>query len=474
MKAGNVLERVAATISRWGMFRPGDRVGVACSGGADSVCLLDVLVQLAPRWDLRLHVLHFDHGLRGEQSRADAEFVAGLAERYSLPIEFGSTDVADLARRERENLEQAARLARRSFFLDLISRRVVDRIALGHTRSDQAETVLFRLLRGAGTTGLAAMRPVTPEGLVRPLIEVGRDDVERYLRDRGLPWRLDHTNLDTRLARNRIRHELLPYLRREWNPAIEKLLAQTALLAQEEEEYWEREAARLADAIFERRRQEFVVPVEALLSLPRAARRRVLRHAVAALRGDLRGWEFAHVEALLALAESQTGRGRVALPGLIAERSMDWLRLSVPAAVSSDGDYAIPVEVPGAFQAPGAGVAVRLELAGARDPGATAGVDLLDWERLPKPLVLRNWRPGDRYRPAGRLHEIKLKELFQRARIPLWERRRWPIMSSGDEIVWAWKFGPAAAYVAEPGRWPVLRIRTVAAGGGAGGLAASV
>lgn len=473
MKTGIVLERVAATIARWEMFRRGDRVGIACSGGADSVCLLDVLVQLAPRWDLGLCVVHFDHRLRGEQSRADAAFVAGLAEKYGLPIETGAADVATLAQRERENLEQAARQARRAFFLDLISRHLVDRIALGHTRSDQAETVLFRLLRGAGTTGLAAMRPVTPEGFVRPLIEIGRDEIERYVAERGLEWRLDRTNLETRFARNRIRHELLPYLRRQWNPAIEKLLAQTALLAQEEEDYWEEEAARLAEAVFERREHGWVVPVQALLSLPRAARRRVLRHAVAAIRGHLRGWEFAHVEAVLELAAGEQGRGRVVLPGLIAERSMDWLRLSLPAA-APDGNYAIPVQEPGVYRLPGCGGAVRLELAGRGGTESAVPGDLLDWERLPKPLVLRNWRPGDRYRPAGWPGETKLKELFQRARIPLWERRKWPIMSSGSEIVWAAKFGPAAAYVAEPGQGPVLRVVTMTEARGAGGMAGCV
>ncbi|MCS7316300.1 MAG: tRNA lysidine(34) synthetase TilS [Bryobacterales bacterium] len=462
METGNVLERVAASISRWGMFRRGERVGVACSGGADSVCLLDVLVQLAPRWELRLSVLHFDHGLRGEESRADARFVAQLAERYGLPLHAGSSDVGALARRQRDNLEQAARRARRAFFLDLIAREVVDRIALGHTRSDQAETVLFRLLRGAGPRGLAAMHPVTPEGFVRPLIEVGRDDIERYLAERGLQWRLDHSNLDTRLARNRIRHELLPYLRRQWNPAIEKLLAQTALLLQEEERYWEGEATRLAERLFDRRQDAWIAPVRALLALPRAARRRVLRLAVTRLRGDLRGWEFKHVEAVLALVESATGSGRLVLPGLVVERSFDWVRLTPCTADSEKGEYVIPVRAPGVYRVPGSSLVVTLEPASVGEVEAPGG-ELLDWDRVPQPLVLRNWRPGDQYRPAGQSREIKLKELFQRARIPLWERRKWPIMSSGREIVWAARFGAAAACVAEPGSRTIVRAKAESA-----------
>ncbi len=157
-RAEACVERVAELIRRHAMFERGQRVGVAVSGGADSVCLLHVLVELAPRWDLRLSVLHLDHRLRGEESRGDAEFVRALAARLGLP--FHAEEAGSLAG---DNLEQAARRARRAFFLRLLADRRLDRVALGHTRSDQAETVLYRFLRGAGTAGLAGMRPVTRE-----------------------------------------------------------------------------------------------------------------------------------------------------------------------------------------------------------------------------------------------------------------------------------------------------------------------
>lgn len=211
-----MLDLVAATIIRYLMFEPGQKAGIAVSGGADSVCLLDVLRELAPRWNLRLHVLHLDHGIRAEASRQDAEFVRKLAAQLGFPFHLKAVKLSAATR----NLEQSAREARIEFFTALISDGVVDRIALGHTRSDQAETVLFRLLRGAGTTGLAGVRPVTSNGFVRPLIELPRDRILAYLKERGLEWREDATNRHTRFARNRIRHELLPYLGREWNPQI--------------------------------------------------------------------------------------------------------------------------------------------------------------------------------------------------------------------------------------------------------------
>ncbi|MGC8792564.1 MAG: tRNA lysidine(34) synthetase TilS [Bryobacteraceae bacterium] len=444
------------------MFRPGDRVGVAVSGGADSLCLLEVLRRLAPRWNLALTVLHFDHRLRGEESRLDAEFVEELARRHKLPFRAGWADVAAIAQRERENLEEAARRARREFFLGLLISGELDRVALGHTRSDQAETVLFRLLRGAGTTGLAAIRPVTAEGFVRPLIEVSREEIERFLSAEGIAWRLDHTNLDLRLARNRLRHELIPLLRRQWNPAIEKVLAQTALLAQEDEEYWESETTRLAGELFRKRAGGVELRATALCSLPKAAARRLVRRAVAEAAGALWGWEFHHVEAILRLAQSAAGSGCVAGPGLEVRRSFDWLRFAQPDREAPCEEYRLRVEAPGVYRVAGGDWTIRLSVgsAGQNQP-AGPRADRLDPARLPGPLELRNWMPGDRYRPAGRAKNLKVKELFQEARIPLWERKKWPIMTSGEQIVWT-PFGAAAEYAAPEGCPGVLLVEAVA------------
>lgn len=456
-----MLETVARTVARFRMFQPGQRVAVAVSGGADSVCLLHVLVELAPRWGLRLSVAHFDHRLRGEESRADAEFVAELARGLGLPFHEASADVAALAQQSRDNLEQAARRARRDFFLDLLRRGKADRVALGHTRSDQAETVLFRLLRGTGTAGLAGIWPVTAEGFVRPLIEVSRSDVEAYLRGRGLKWRLDRTNLDPRWARNRIRLELLPKLRQDWNPAIEQLLAQTAMLAREEEEYWAQEIDKLAARVLRADDGAWLAPVAELRQLPPAAARRLIRKAMELVKGGLRGLEFEHVDAVLSLAWSNEGSGQVTAPGVQVCRSLDWLRLAPPGQHSRPESFRILVPGPGSYCTP-LGIQIRVSFCQpGQMPGAPDGCAWLDYERLVFPLELRNWMPGDRYQPAGQRTTIRLKELFQRARVPLWERAKWPIMVSGGEVVWAWRFGPSARHLAQPGCQLAVRIEAI-------------
>src|SRR5271157_2057579 len=322
MAVSMLLARIARFIERHAMFRAGQTAGVAVSGGADSVCLLHILLDLAPRWDLRLRVLHLNHNLRGEDSRADAAFVAALANRLGLPVTVGEADFSVTP----GNLEQAAREARLNFFRQRMAGGEVDCVALGHTLSDQAETVLFRFLRGAGSAGLAGIRPVTAGRIVRPLLEVDRAEVEDFLRERGIAWREDASNADPRFARNRIRRELFPQLVRDWNPALAQTLAQTADWARAEESWWEREVDRLAGGLLVRRGGAVLLQAGPLNALPLAAGRRLVRRAIETAKGDLRGVNFGHIGSILDLASSPRGHGCVQAPGLAVLRSFDWLR----------------------------------------------------------------------------------------------------------------------------------------------------
>ena len=457
------------TIERFRMFQTGQRVGVAVSGGADSVCLLHVLFELAPRWNLHLSVLHFDHQLRGEESREDARFVERLAKQLGLPISVRA-DVTGLAREHGENLEQAARRERRRFFLEHLRSDAADRIALGHTRRDQAETVLFRFLRGSGTAGLAAIRPVTSDGFVRPLLTVDRAAVEQFLRDRNIAWREDSSNASLDFARNRIRHELLPMLQREWNPAIAETLAHTADWALEEESYWDAEIGRLAREYLTVKPPAVFFCADRLRELPTAAARRLVRRAIETVKGDLRGIDFAHIAAIMELTSRQEGDGRLQVPGVDVYRSFEWMRLTPPGIDRLENrNFRFPAQVPGSIPIPGGGSAVRLEVI--ENKGSTENQEsgynelmgCLDWDRISGALEVRNWRPGDQYRPVGHPGERKIKLLFHETRVPLWERRGWPVVTSGNEIIWARRFGPAAKLAATPQSQLLLRIQETSA-----------
>jgi len=456
MPVRSVLRSIERTILRYRMFDGVRNLGVAVSGGADSVCLLHALAELAPRYRLRLSVLHLDHGLRGAESRADAEFVRALAQSLGLPFRSRTVDLSNVA----GNLEQEARRARLEFFAGRIAAGEVERVATAHTRSDQAETVLFRILRGAAGAGLAGIRPVTTSGLVRPLIDTDRADVVRYLAARRLAWREDSTNLSPDFARNRIRHTLLPQLAREWNPAIARTLAHLADWAGEEERWRGGEAARLAADHLYRRDGALLLRAAVLQDLPRAAARRLVRCAVAEIKGDLRAVDFEHVEAVLSLAHDPRG-GMARLPGLVVCRSFEWIRFAPPV---SNPPWRVPVSVPGCVAIPGTGLSISLEIVDISETTDmsryvyNSEMGCLDWKLVSGSAALRSWHAGDRYQPMGAAGESKLKEMFQRGRVPVWERAGWPVLEAGERIAWSRRFGAAAWCAAGPETSVVLRV----------------
>ncbi len=402
------------------MLARGRRVGVAVSGGGDSVALLHALGELGPA----ITVLQANHHLRGAESEGDEAFVRELAQSLSLPIVVEHAD----AREGRGNLEERARQLRLAFFQRARKEYGLDAIACGHTRSDQAETVLFRILRGAGTTGLAGIRPVTEDGIIRPLIEIEHDEVIRWLKERGHRWREDSSNVDQTFDRNRLRHLLLPQLRHDWNPALVTALAHTAVLSQEDERYWEVEVGRHLPALLHAHALGWILDAAPLAAQPAALARRLVRAAIEREKGDLRQIDFEHVESILRLARSKRGSGHVEVPGMRVTRSFEWLLLRTGAESKAPPLVRITDE----------------------ERGYTGIVSRLDREKLSGELAVRCWRPGDAYQPMGYKRSWKLKELFHLHKVPSWDRPGWPILMDGKGIVWSRKFGPSSAVAAEP------------------------
>ena len=455
-----MLERVADFIARHRMFEVGQRVGVAVSGGADSVFLLHALLELAPRWALEISVIHIEHGIRGAASLADAAFVAQLARTLELRFYVRQADVPAID----GNVEEAARNVRQRFYSELMAAGAVDRVSTGHTRSDQAETVLYRMVRGAGLGGLAGILPVTKEGLVRPLLGTDQSQIRAWLRERLIPWQEDETNRDLTYARNRLRHQILPQLREGLNPQLDAALAHMATLARDEEDYWEAELARhlppSAGA------QPVILRALQLTDASPALARRLVRRAMEIVKGDLRGIDFAHVERVMEMARSQEGHDRYQAPGLDICRSFGLMRVA-PGGCRWDEnqEFSVAVEVPGSVELPGSANRISLQVLDKEElteACATVGNEL-DWQRFSSgegapSLELRNWRPGDQYRRVGRSKAEKIKFFFQQERIPLWERRNWPIITYNEAIIWARRFGAAAEFARSPETRSVLQV----------------
>jgi tRNA(Ile)-lysidine synthase len=446
----SLIERVCRTIDRHGLLPPGARVIVAASGGADSTALVCLLHDATVQLQIELVGLaHFNHMLRGEAADEDERFCRGLADRFSLAFESGRGDVREAAGRLGASIEDAARRLRYEFLDAARARAEATHVALGHTRDDQAETVLMNLLRGAGTLGLGGM-PVSRGAFVRPLIGCGHLELVEYLGAAGVGFREDESNLDRRHLRNRIRHDLIPFLERI-APAARETLARAAESARADADYLDELAAsRLAQIAGQAPGQAMTLDAVALVGLPIALARRVASLALKQASG--RGFVgFDQAERMLALARGAV-RAPMALPGvrasltgagrLMLEPTQGGGRAGESKSASPRTFFQESLSIPGeAVLGDGLILSSELRPAGAEpvvlaasvSSGRTAVVDA----DLVSGLSVRFRRPGDRVRPLGLGGHKKLQDVFVDRRVPRSERDRVPlVVDRDDRIVW--------------------------------------
>jgi tRNA(Ile)-lysidine synthase len=481
-----MLDRVRETVARHGLFERGDRVVVAVSGGADSVALLYLLRALAPGYRLRLVVAHLHHGIRGQAADADATFVAKLTRRLGLRLARGRADVPRRARRSGLSLEMAARQARYDFLVRTARRFRANVIATGHTADDQAETLLLRLIRGAGMQGLRGIPPrQSLRGLrvVRPLLDCTRTDIERYLRARRLAWREDESNRDPAILRNRVRHQLIPWLENQFNPEVRSALVRAGSILAADHDWLDQMAASLlaeCTVARTRRGRPGSLVARSLAAAPLAARRRVLRAWLE--RGGVRADElgFTAVERLERLLHRVRGSEQLSLPrGWIVRRRYGTLALEQQTETRRRPTAArIPLE--GESVLPELGIRVVTRLARGvvkergRGPGRLPARASLDpAARRGRALRVRTWRPGDRIRPFGMEGSRKIHDVLVDAKVPRDARRAIPLLVCGREVVWVpgyrisrdWAVGDPACNALQ------IRMEPVGEGAGPGGAA---
>jgi len=462
--------------------RPGDRVGVAVSGGADSVALLLLLLKLRSKLGIVLSVVHFNHKLRGRASDADEEFVASLAAKYKLEFHSSSADIAKKAKKERANLEDAARRARHDYFRSLADSGACTRIAVAHTADDQAETVLAHLLRGTGLAGLGGIHPLSGP-IFRPLLPVRRAALRTYLRRKKQSWREDATNRDTRRMRARIRKKLLPLLEKQFQPAVVEHLASLANLAREDEAFLDALLEqRMAAAVPEREGEVHLALADLLAARAKkgfstgsresteysepnygsaAMGKRMVRGIVERLKKRSGQLSASHVEAVLELARGGRNGSSLSLPGGIEVRKnrealvfRAMRNAETNRAANPPREFSYDIDLSRGAQdvrVPQLGCVFRFRVIDWPSEGEENKNRemVLDPERLRSPLVLRNWRAGDRLRPSGHQNAHKLKRLLNEKHISRWEREGWPVLTSGGVLVWARGFAVATDFAAD-------------------------
>ncbi|MGH9728989.1 MAG: tRNA lysidine(34) synthetase TilS [Candidatus Acidiferrales bacterium] len=462
-----ILRIARNTIRRHDMLRPGHRLALAVSGGADSVALVRLFEELRGELGVTLCILHFNHQLRGTESDADEAFVKSLASLRGLECLTETAGVATIAKQRGWNLEDAARRLRYEFFDAIISRGFADCVATAHTADDQAETVLARMIRGTGLAGLSSIQPVRGK-IIRPLIGVRRGDLRSFLAERNQDWREDETNRDTQRLRARVRHRLLPELEQNFSPSMTDRLCDLASLADDDEHFWSALVEERLQNLVSRFAEGFSVDVNDLLSpVPglsaqkttwpdsgRALTQRLVRRLFAETVQTEGQLTRSHVEQVISLAKHGTSGRRLQLPGGVTiEREFGKLvfRLSNCANGSAPdhensgaiASYKYQVTLPDdgstAISIPELGRSFCLKVIdwpkAERDTRPEDAV--LDAERLVAPLLLRNWNPGDAYRPCGRRRTRKLARMFMASRIASTQRALWPVLTSAGRVAWA-------------------------------------
>jgi len=459
-KTTGILSVVRKTIIKYNLLHQADHVLLAYSGGTDSSCLLAVLLELQPEFSLRLSLAHFNHKLRLSADE-DQRFVQEIAARYSLPLFVGSAEVRSLAKKRKINLEETARHLRYDFLKKTSAKIGANKIATGHTMSDQAETLLMRIMRGSGLRGLAGIYPALEGKIIRPLIELEREKIIFFLKKRNIPYRLDESNFDRRFFRNRIRLELIPFIKENFELQIVAHLARLASIWQEEEALLERIVeAKAQTALIVAKNGQLQLSAKHLGQLPLALQRRIVRYFIQKLKGNLRDISFKDIETVLDLKE---GKECYLKKDIILRRERGIFSLKtkklpkVKYQYSWSGQNKIEIKEIGlTFEAQ--------ELEAQKVTSFNFNDKLtayLDRSKLKFPLSIRSRKPGDSYQPLGSPGRKKLKEIMRAKHIPLSLREKLPVFLSGEQIIWVYSLPISEVHKVRPQTTCIFLIKAI-------------
>jgi tRNA(Ile)-lysidine synthase len=451
-KAYTLEIQIRRTIEQFNMLTPGEHVLVAVSGGADSTALLLFLHKLASGFPISLTAAHLNHRIRGAEADEDQDFVGKMCADLGIPFVSEIIEVKQQAAKAKKNLEEYARALRYDFLRRVADRIKAQKIAVGHNLNDQAETVLFRFIRGSGLEGLSSIHPVVGGVVIRPLLECTRDSIRQYLKQQNVPYREDSSNTDLRHARNRIRLELIPYLEKSFNPQSASTIAREAFLARETWSFIESLAVEAYQNLHCRIDNAILLKIDKLLKLHPALQKQVLRQALKAHLGSLQGIASVHIQSILSLCATGRSGDQIRIPhGSVVARQFDSLRIMAEPSPANPS-YSCRLEIPGLCRVPEIGATFRCTTCDApnlkmmREKRSTQAY--LGLSSLPQFLLIRSRMPGDRYGGPG---HRKVKKMLIDNKIPQLHRPALPMIVAGNDVIWIPGFRPARNYEAMPG-----------------------
>lgn len=451
-----ILEKVKNTIVKYKMLRKGDRVLVCVSGGADSVALLHVLNRLRGGLGISLHIAHLDHMMRPRESHKDMLFVKKIAKRFDIPVTASRINVPQIVQKKGSSLEDTARDERYKFFLKVALKINANKIATAHTMDDQAETVLMRLLRGSGVTGLRGIPPKRSMDnclVLRPLIRIWKRDLVDYLKENNLNFRLDSSNLDINILRNRIRLKLLPLIKKGYNPNISEVLVNISENLNDIFEYMEEESRKaFLDSRMKANDDEVAISLSKLLKRDIAIQKEIVRMAIRELKGDLNRITYNHWQDIDSMIKEKSTGASLDLPdGIRCIKEYERLVFCRRKKKSPGLRKTFSVSLPGTTDIHEMGLEVVTRILGTRKELPKElkrkknsiyedTEEFFDFDKIILPLALRYKRQGDRLVPLGMKGTKKLKDLFIDEKIARDVRERIPVVITGrgahERIIW--------------------------------------
>ncbi|MGV8145178.1 MAG: tRNA lysidine(34) synthetase TilS [Alkaliphilus sp.] len=432
------VEIVVNTIKEHGLLTKGDKVVVAVSGGPDSVCLLHMLTTLKSRYELQLYVTHLNHNFRGLEAQKDAQYVSDLCERLSVMCFVKSENISAYAKKNNLSDEEAGRIKRYEFFNEVKIKVGANKIAVGHNLNDQAETVLMRLLRGAGLQGLSSIN-YKRDDVIRPLLDVRREDIEKYCEANNLTPRTDITNLEPIYHRNKIRLELIPYLKENYNPNLIESLVRTAKILKADSDYLDSQAYDMFKLISEvDSDMKVIIPIQSIDVLHVAMKTRVFRLAAKRLVGRREVFSYTNIQNILELVSNRNTGKELQLPmEITAKISYDKLIFTTLKEVDHDYIYELRIERPVKVNEVGTTfVAKQINKKEMKEIGIAKNKKVFDFDKVKNILIIRNRNEGDIFRPLGMKGTKKLKDYFIDNKIERTERSKIALICDGGKIMW--------------------------------------
>lgn len=426
-----ILNKFRKTIESFQMFKSNEKIVVGVSGGSDSIALLHLLLELE---DLKLHLIaaHVNHKLRNEESESDAKFVRETAKNLGLKIEYKEVDTNSFKEKNKLSLEDAARQLRYDFFYDVLKKHSADKIATAHSLDDQAETVIMRLLRGSGSLGLSAIRPVSGH-IIRPLINIKKSEIRQYLESKNISWIEDSTNTSNIFLRNQIRNELIPLIE-EINPSSTEVIARSAEILAIESDFIFNEVEKIYESVISDSSIGLIGNVDKYLKQPKALRFGILRKAISEIKGDINSISSNHLFSIDNILESDDASGQIDLPenhvfskgyGIFCISKRDVFEKGYDLLLNEPGNWRLSEDIE-----------VEIDYTGDTSSWGEKNVGYFSPSKVKFPIGIRSYKDGDRFVPLGMSNLKKLKDFFIDEKIPLFLRNKVPVFTSGNEIIW--------------------------------------